>query len=512
VALKRRVISSMSSLSGGGVVAGGRQDSIEVQPPKPAVQKTAPEVAPKTPPNSPPNSPPKPAAAKPAAKKPGKRMSKADQLKASWSAPDQIRTNVSAALTSMIDGVKASGDDLAAHSIGEAHKLICGIPLPGLAFEYLVQNNVWPLGRVSQILGTEGSFKSQLTIEMARIFIEAAGGSWLGEHESKLSPDWVSSTIGWDREDSYKLEWCDSMDEWQQKLMSITAKNKRFMMGTKTEPGPGAVYPLLFVVDSIMGKAMQETQDRIVSAGSAGRDHPIEAKSLTSFMRTYPQSISRWPFHFMMVNHLRPKKVTGHGVTTVERDRAGGRGKEFQESFEIEMEKRGKISSVNFDGRYVQLKVFKNSMGMDGRSIIVPIRWWQEDDPNVEGGWRQVTKWDWNSATVALLGGEYGLTNEEKSRVKDVLDLHMPNKAKAYSKTLGIKPEQALPLEDVGRMIHENEEVMRGVRRALGVKMRTVFTAGTDYMEQLWRKKLDLAARQKMYRYGEKKKKDGDGE
>jgi RecA/RadA recombinase len=434
----------------------------------------------------------------------GKKPNKAERMRQEWSSPDKIRVNVSRALGAMLDDVKASGDDLAAFSIGEAHKLIAGVPLPGLAFEYLIQNNVWPLGRVSQVLGTEGSFKSQFSIELARIFIEHGGGCWLGEHESKMSPDWISSTIGWDRQESYKVQWCDSMDEWQKYLQEIARRNKRFMMGTKSEPGPGAVYPLLFVVDSIMGKAMIETQERVESAGVAGRDFPLEAKSLTVFMRTFPQRIARWPFHFMMINHLRPKKVQGSNVP--ERDRAGGRGKEFQESFEIEMEKAGKIVTTQHDGVRVKIKVYKNSLGITGRQIYVNLRWWQEDDPEKEGGWRQVTQWDWDEATVELLAGERGLPAEEKVRIRGILDLSASTKTrKASSKRIGVSKDNPVSWSEMGRLIHENTEVMQELRRAFGIKMRNVFRPGEDYLEQLLQKKYKIAERFAMYRFGQKK-------
>ena len=54
-------------------------------------------------------------------------------------------------------------------SIGlESEALLVGLPLPALCLRYLFQSTVFPLSRIIQITGQEGSCKSAFQFEMMR--------------------------------------------------------------------------------------------------------------------------------------------------------------------------------------------------------------------------------------------------------------------------------------------------------------------------------------------------------
>ena len=380
--------------------------------------------------------------------------------------------------------------DSSAILAGDADNLVIGIPYPTLALEYLTQNQVFPLERISQLLGIEGSCKSGLAAEVGRWFINAGGFVTLLEHESKYSPDWVPSIIGWDLCNHFATIRCDSMDDWQQKLSKVVDAVKSKMIGTAAAKGPGAVYPVLLIVDSIMGKALAETQGRVDAAGFAGRDFPAEAKSLTAYMRCFPQKIVNWPFHLVMVNHLRPKK--DQQSYSIDRDRAGGKGKEFQETFEFEITRIKNLKpTVSCAGVDLKIEAYKNALGENRRSIRVECRWSEEPIPSDPENWRQVTVWDWDAATIRLL---LALGDEHKTRAKNIVDLTQQRAGTVSSRRLGIKPDAPATFAEAGALIHQDETLMHELRRVFGIKLRKALVPGSNYHIMRGTKKAELAS------------------
>ncbi len=76
-----------------------------------------------------------------------------------------------------------------------------------------------------------------------------------------------------------------------------------------------------------MGKASYETQEKVHDDGFAGRNYPIEALSISTYMKTIPQMIDGWPFALVLNNHLKMgKDKDGRDV----RNTAGGKAVNFQ--------------------------------------------------------------------------------------------------------------------------------------------------------------------------------------
>ena len=417
--------------------------------------------------------------------KPAKKT-KAQRLKEQWTGPENIRRQTSGLLKSMMhEAAKEFGDpDIC--TAGEAGRLVLGVPLPCFALEYLFQNTVLPFGRVMQLAGVEGTCKSGVACEIARWFIVKCGGiAAVKEHESKYSPDWTMSIIGWENEDSFGYVPCDSVDDWQKRQLYFLNKIKKQMQGTSTEPGPGMVYPVLSIVDSIMGKGTKDSQQRIDDNGSAGRDFPIEAQSITKYMRHVPQKIRQWPFFIILVNHEKPQKDPQ--TQAIIRNKAGGRGKEFQETFEIGMSKIKKIATKDYDGLTLQMRCYKNSLGVTDRKLQVDVRWWDqplnEDDP--KSPWKQHTVFDWHGATIDLLMRMKKSKTPDKGKVNGVIDLVESAGKRVHSERLGISKDDALSYSEAGLVLHENEEVKQDLRRVFGVKTRPAFEPGVDYRRQL---------------------------
>ena len=369
--------------------------------------------------------------------------------------------------------------------LGDTGGLVIGVPLPSLSFEYLLENTVLPFGRMTQILGKEGSCKSGLAMDMVRwVVVQSGGVGCLFENESKFSPDWALSIIGWEYEKMLAVLPCRSMNDWQKRLLKTT---RELQLAMDIKNG-GMLYPVLMIVDSIMGKSLEESQDRVTAAGFAGRDFAVEAASITKFMRAYPHRILEWPFHLVCINHLRPK-MDPH-TKTVDRDRAGGRGKEFQETFELEVSRVKDLRTTKYDGLGLKIKCYKNSLGSSRRTIPVEVRWWREEIPCRDNDWLQVTEWCWDASTVDMLAS---LVDSEKARVRDVIDISVSGN-RGYSKRLGVKSSEPISKAELGKMIHSDPVLMAELRRALGIKVRDVFKPGVDYFVQRGVAKGQLAA------------------
>lgn len=392
----------------------------------------------------------------------------------------------------------------------EAETLVIGIPCPALAFEYVIAQDCFPLGVMMQIVAKHGVGKSGLLAEFGRWFDTAGGGMVLCENETKFNPHWYSSIMGKAVYERMVLHRCKSVEDWQRHLTFAVKNVKADMLGTKEKPGPGRSLPVLFGVDSIMGKMAEENQEKIMgkaadpskknSKGSKpttgdgfaqARSFPIEAGSITKYMRTVPQLMDEWPFALVLINHLRMKT---DDMGNAERNKTGGEQVNFQESFELELKKIGghakKIATAEFEGITLQLSCEKNSFGPTGRKAQVRLLWWHEPDPET-GRPVQKTVWDWDWATVHLLNG---LMNGEggstylKAKLK-AMDFHIDCPAtgdldnKAWSESLGMTEDDALTWSEVGAMIREDKKLMGELRDALGVARRPLLAG--DYMKQL---------------------------
>jgi len=397
----------------------------------------------------------------------------------------QLRSRASKLLRHTCEAMRQEYNDSGIAVAGEAGCFVIGIPLPGLAMEYLLQNTVYPLGRMTQIVGTEGTCKSALCFEMARWFNSCAGTGYLFENESKYSDDYANSIIGWPASsDENVLGYlrCASLEDWQSRLLDVVSRIKA--------AEAGAYLPVLLILDSIMGKLSAESQQNIDRVGYADRAFPVEALKINNFLKKFPQDIEGWPISFVAVNHLKPQKAE-HGMHT-ERHKAGGRSISFQETFEIEMsrDKSPHIRLVDpqgfeIGGLNLKLACKKNSLGETDRAIHAAVKWTHRPIGN-NGEYRQITRWDWPESAVKLL------TSFEKghraTKIKEIVNIQ-GNGQKYWCNDVGISKEAATSAHDVGVAIEKDTARLNELRKLFGIKVRTVFEPGVPYAQQVERER-----------------------
>jgi RecA/RadA recombinase len=392
-------------------------------------------------------------------------------------------------LRGQIDQARTKFGHRAVMAGSELDNLVICIPCPALAFEYLIAQDGFPLGLIIHLNGPPGSGKSSLTFEFIRWFRAAGGTGFYTDNETKMSPDLPDSIIGWDTwEAGFGTFRSESVEEWQDMLTASVQNVQKSLQGTKEDPGPGRTIPFLWAIDTIMSKAAYESQEKVWKEdGHAGRAFPVEAMSITKYMRTIPQKLDGWPFALLLNNQLKLGKDDKGRETT---STAGGQGVNFQESWNLEIRKSKKksIQCADWEADQFRISCTKNSFGATWRQMECRKLWWEEQDEET-GQWRQVTRFDWDWATIKMLST---LQGRAKSKLADAgFHIATPKVSDvqntAWSKNLGMTQKDAVFPEaswaNVGRMIAEDESLMNLIRDALGIKRRPLLHG--DYMSQL---------------------------
>jgi hypothetical protein len=386
-----------------------------------------------------------------------------------------LKAQTSKLISGMAAAARTAYNDPSICVANEALRLIVTMPLPAFSLEYLFGNNGLPLGNMIQLVGLPASCKSGLVCEMGRWFMNQGGLVHLHEHESKYSPVWINSIIGYD-EQPFLIIPAKSVNEWQKRVFDGVEKVQKLMIGTSAEPGPGVVFPYLSAVDSILGKPLQSTQDQIEAEGASGRRFAVEAASLKDFLSTLPNKLIEWPFTFVMVNHLKLAKEEGQQQLT--RKKQGGASKEFLETIELQMTKKKDVMTTQYEGADLTIQIFKNSLARGNKRIIpVSVHWWDDAEDR-----KQRTKFCWDASTTQLL---LAPPEHYKSRLREVIDLtKVASATKVYSKRLGVKQADAVDYEEAGRLIHQDQQLMMDLRHLFGVSVNKVYQPGVDYRHQ----------------------------
>ena len=377
------------------------------------------------------------------------------------------------------------GSDRIFGSREELEQLCVGIPTPSLAFEYCIANDIFPLQSVMMLAGSWGTCKSALSYEFFRWVYELSGINVHIDTEDKFDGEFASDIMrvphGVNPIISSRA---NSLEQMQQMLTHYLQQVQKSLIGNKENPGPGKIIPCCFTLDSLAAAASEENQEKILKAGNAGRAHPVEALKNTGYLKSIKKQFEGWPFTLLIVNHLK-SKTDDMGRT--QEYTLGGEAFNFHESFQINNSVwKSKFKNSKFSGIGIRMKCSKNSFGPTGRAIRTRFLWWVEDDEET-GEPRDVFLWDWNWAICTLLNEAEG---QEKARLLD-RGINIKCKSPAADveclanlTMLGMGKDEYLPFQEVGQMIHDNEEVSELIRDALNIKRRYHLDRPFDEIEQ----------------------------
>lgn len=368
-------------------------------------------------------------------------------------------------------------------SIGmESEAMLVGLPLPALSLRYLFQSTVFPLSRIIQVTGEEGSCKSAFQFEMMRWHHVYGGGSVFIENELKDSPELRHSILQWNEQWLRRHEIIKTYDleGWQEALTKFTriAQEQQDAQG-----GPGHTIPIMFSVDSLMATAPREQIEKIRKEGHASRNYALAANLIAAYMRTMPEFIQAYPFTICGTNHLKPSTdFMGRPTHTI----PGGKSVKFMETYEIEMHRApsGDIDKLDYGGIRLRMVARKNSLGPSRKQIVAELLWWYED---INGMMKQRTAWDWDTATIDLLlsfdtaKGKKTLYNA----LQEICRIVVKNKGKrlATCPTLGLN--EPVEYRQIGAALESRPDIMAEMYPILGIQQRRGFQPGIDYRDLL---------------------------
>lgn len=402
-----------------------------------------------------------------------------------WQVPENRDMLLDGMFRSMAQaaGQALSRDDI---SIGtSAEDAAVGLPLPALCLRYLFQSTVFPLGKIIQLTGEEGSCKTSFLMEIARWHHVFGGGSVHIENENKDSPTLRYSMLQWNqhwlaRHDSIPTY---TMNEMMAALTNFLKIGREML---DAEGGPGRTVPIAFLIDSIMGTAPQELIDKVKKEGFTGRSFPLAALMLSDYMRTIPEMMKKYPFTIVGTNHLKPATdYQGRPINRV----PGGKSVKFMETFEVEMQRAPgcDIDKLEFSGIRVKFLCRKNSVGPSRKQMVAEMLWWPV---NIEGRPRQLTMWDWGTASIELMLN-FSKINGKKTiynTLMDICPIRVVNESKrlAHSPLLGVgSRDEPAEYRQIAYALEQRPDVLQQIHAVLGIAERRAFQPGVDFRESL---------------------------
>jgi len=361
------------------------------------------------------------------------------------------------------------------------------IPVPSIAFRYLIQSEGLPLSSIYQLVGSPGSFKSTMLAEVQRWHRICGGLNVTMEAETKDQEDLRWAILNHDYS-ACKVEECLTLEEWMQKVTWYIQTLQKKM---DADDSAGRSVPVCLGVDSLTGKASEKTAKKIRETGHAQLGFAIEANMIKTYMQVMPSWLLGWPFNFVGINHLKIHQDPLTGM--IDESIAGGWALKFQCLCIFIMSRIGRVQQKKTHNEAnVRIETYKNNMGPDRLRCEVKLKTWNQKDVET-GDLRTHGRFEWWEANVLLLfkglGMRKALADSLLPQIKEVCDLHEKDggsRGKLYwSTSLGVPSSDAMPAHDLGLMLEDRKDILDALYPVLGIKTRKFFEPGVDYMNQL---------------------------
>lgn len=388
----------------------------------------------------------------------------------------------------------------------EDHDPLIGLPLPTLAARYLLQANIFPLSRFTQLRGEFSAGKSAMLIEIMRWFHMYGGGAIMIDTENKGSPTMMSGIFGHNPQyiARTKVTTAASVEEWQSKYMGFC---KAIHAQIDAANAPDRVIPICIGVDSISAVEVDRRVEKVADEGHAAAGHPYLARNLSDFMRTaLVPTLRHYPIALIATNHLK-EEINSMGFGPPKKYAPGGASLDYYPTLIIDMQKasRTNIVSGGHEGQAVRMVATKNNLGAPGRKLVVNLMWYQsivaakDADGNDTYKNQQYHYWDWHTATIRLLMDlqaadkkpQPGIDPKLPALLKQVCDLEYKHGTKnaetplVYSAALGISKQDAVSEVEASIILEENKKVLGVLHGLLGVNEYTICDPAKKYRAQV---------------------------
>ena len=380
---------------------------------------------------------------------------------------------------------------------------LIGLPLPALSARYLLQSNIFPLSRFTQLRGEFSAGKSALLLEIMRWFHVYGGGAIMIDTENKASSTMMKGIFGHNQQyiDRTKCVDAASVEEWQKHYIHFCqAIHKQIDSSNRA-------FPVCIGVDSISAVEVDRRVEKVADEGHAAAGHPYLARNLSDFMRTaLVPTLRHYPISFVATNHLK-EEINSMGFGPPKKYAPGGASLDYYPTLIVDMSKASSKNLVagRFEGQAVRLVATKNNLGAPGHKLVVNLLWYKDIIPCKDANGNDTFKnqqhhfWDWHTATARLLidlqaEGQKpvpGMDPKLPALVKQVCDLEYKHGTKnsetplVYSTALGITKSEAVSEVQASMILEKNIKVLGMLHGLLGVNEYAICDPARMYREQI---------------------------
>jgi RecA/RadA recombinase len=382
---------------------------------------------------------------------------------------------------------------------------LIGLPLPTLAARYLLQANIFPLSRFTQLRGEFSAGKSALLIEIMRWFHMYGGGAIMIDTENKGSPTMMSGLFSHNQQyiARTRIKTAASVEEWQKHYMEFCQAIHKQVDAANA---PDRVIPICIGIDSISAVEVDRRVEKVADEGHAAAGHPYLARNLSDFMRTaLVPTLRHYPIALIATNHLK-EEINSMGFGPPKKYAPGGASLDYYPTLILDMSKASqKNIPSRYEGASIRITATKNNLGAPGRKIVVNLLWYNEIVPAVDKNGNETYKnqqfhfWDWHTASIRLLmelqAGDGkpvpGMDPKLPGLLKQVCDLEYKHGTKnaetplVFSKALGISKQEAVSEVEASIMLEDNPKILGMLHGLLGVNDYTVCDPARKYREQV---------------------------
>lgn len=380
---------------------------------------------------------------------------------------------------------------------------LIGLPLPALSARYLLQANIFPLSRFTQLRGEYSAGKSAMLMEIMRWFNVYGGGAIMIDTENKNSETMLDGMFG--HNPQYKKRTfvvkAKSVEDWQKKYMGFCQKIHA------QNDAAAQMFPVCIGVDSISAVEVDRRVEKVADEGHAAAGHPYLARNLSDFMRTaLVPTLRHYPIALVATNHLK-EEINSMGFGPPKKYAPGGAALDYYPTLILDMQRtsRNNLQIGRAEGQSVRIAATKNNLGAPGRKIVINLMWYNDIVKIVDADGNETYRnqqhhyWDWHTATARLLIELQssdkklppGIDPKLPALVKQVCDVEYKHGTKnadvplVYSTALGISKQSALSEVEFSMALEENKKVLGVLHGLLGVNEYLICDPARQYREQV---------------------------
>lgn len=393
--------------------------------------------------------------------------------KGKGAAPEELTM---AALDSVMEGVVSQqaieNGSRSIESDFSNHTLV--IPMPGLCLEWALGINGWPLSRTTCLAAEPHVGKTAFLAEITRWHRLLSGRGIVACTEGdKDSPVLRQSVLHYDPK-AMEYRNVSTLEEWQQYLTQAAKRVIKLF-----NENPKYTTPICFGTDSMVGVLCKSKVDDIWDKGYASTNYATEAKLVGDWLRTYSsKALSGNPFSFVGTSHIYLESSSKIGIPP-KIVVSGGKKQIYSAAITFLMKHVKKLDYVGLKGQIVNFSLLKNTLaGTKQFHNFDCALYWDYDEAGKQRTW-----WDWDEATVQLLADRemFPAKGPEGKKVVAVCNIHSVSGGRYWSKELGVKEDDAMLPSELGKILHSNTEVMKGLREALNIYCHPYFQSFVKY-------------------------------